>query len=155
MAYDWRRLGDALKDARGELDLTQAELAERSGVALSTIKNLEGARDFIRWPKKVAQVERALGWPPGRARAIASGKPERESVVPLPTRLPEPHATDTDPVIEEIRRERGLTKEAREMLIEMYLDDKAREAERRQREDEEREQRFMRLVGEFRRAAGE
>src|SRR5712664_296111 len=99
MGYDYVRLGEAIRDARGELKLTQAELAAASGVGLTTIKNLESGRDSIRWPRSISPVEKALHWPAGRARAIATGRFDLAGVVvPLapPTGAVEVDATDDE-----------------------------------------------------------
>jgi transcriptional regulator with XRE-family HTH domain len=73
---DWIRAGQAAAARRGELELTQAELAARAGVDAKTIYNLEaGGRKPI--ARSRARIETALGWPSGHLEQLARG-PEPE-----------------------------------------------------------------------------
>ena len=78
---------------RGELGMTQQELADAAGVDSKTIYNLESRG---RWPiaRTRALVEKALGWPVGEMQRIAENEPEPE---PEPDILP-------DGVRDDIRR---------------------------------------------------
>lgn len=59
-----QRLADAVQTRRGELDLSQLELAELSGVSRGTVRNIEaGAVDPN--PHTWQSVEGILGWAPG------------------------------------------------------------------------------------------
>ncbi|GAA4105903.1 MULTISPECIES: helix-turn-helix domain-containing protein [Actinomadura] len=57
---------------RGALGLTQERLAERAGVTVKTVYNLESAE---RWPqaRTRAAIEEALEWRPGDLVRIAEG----------------------------------------------------------------------------------
>lgn len=75
MDYDWERLGNAVRDARAALDLSQEELAKRAGVSKGAVKKLESKKGYATWPTTVGQIERALDWEPGHARKIAQAPP--------------------------------------------------------------------------------
>jgi transcriptional regulator with XRE-family HTH domain len=156
MAYDWNRVAAAVKDARTRRHWTQLDLAERAGVDLSTVKNLEGRHDFVRWPKTLGAVEAALGKPEGWARAIAEGRtpPAGSSSSPLTGAVdPGAPADDDDaddPFIQELNRMRSVTPEGREAVIRAYKAEKAREEEQRRRDDAEREERFRQIAEQLR-----
>ena len=78
---------------RGELGLTQQELADAAGVDSKTIYNLESRG---RWPiaRTRARMEKALGWPVGEMEHIAENGDDPE---PDPDILP-------DGVRDDIRR---------------------------------------------------
>lgn len=65
-----QRAAHAVAARRGELDMTQQELAEAAGVDLKTIGNLERRG---RWPiaRTRARIERALRWPSGEMERLA------------------------------------------------------------------------------------
>jgi transcriptional regulator with XRE-family HTH domain len=69
----WDRLAAAVRARRKALRLTQQELADSAGVNVMTIRNLEGLRQFSKMPGTIGKVERALGWEPGSAEAVADG----------------------------------------------------------------------------------
>jgi transcriptional regulator with XRE-family HTH domain len=71
-----RAAGRAALARRGELGLTQAEVAERAGVDVQTYRTLETGE---RWPiaKNLAPIGMALGFRPGELTAIADGETER------------------------------------------------------------------------------
>jgi transcriptional regulator with XRE-family HTH domain len=71
MPFDWTHLASALKEARKELGITQAGLADAARVSLKTVKNLERGHRFTRWPDSADLVAAALGKPEGWARAVA------------------------------------------------------------------------------------
>jgi transcriptional regulator with XRE-family HTH domain len=74
MTNDWDRLAGAIRKRRQVLGMTQQQLADAAGVARTTIKNLEGARQpAARPPASLPAVENALGWTLGSARAILGG----------------------------------------------------------------------------------
>lgn len=72
--------GDAVKQRRQELDLTQSELAKLAGVSESTIRNIETHR-IIRL-RNVEGVEEVLGWAPGSYERVIRGE---EPVVQVDT----------------------------------------------------------------------
>lgn len=93
---DWTRAGNAAAARRGELELTQAQLAARAGVDAKTIYNLEvaGRKPIAR---NRTRIETALDWPPGQLERIASDSP-----VIVPPRM----AATTDEAIDLL--EQGL-----------------------------------------------
>jgi transcriptional regulator with XRE-family HTH domain len=64
------RAARAVEARRGELGLTQQQLADAAGVDIKTIGNLESRG---RWPiaRTRAAIEQALGWQPGEMKRIA------------------------------------------------------------------------------------
>lgn len=84
---DWDGLARALRAARNNLGLTQQELADRAGVGIGTVKNLEGRRTTTRWPISIAKIEKALGKPEGWARAIVERRTSAETTE-QPSTLP-------------------------------------------------------------------
>lgn len=73
MSYNWRRLGNAYRDARNALNLSRPALAEMAGVSVGALKSLEKGDGYKTWPPTAEPVAKALGWPEGRAREIAEG----------------------------------------------------------------------------------
>ena len=65
-----RIAADAFRARRGELDLTQEQVAAAAGVHTRTVQNLESHR----WPNPatLARLEKAVGWPPGEMRRLAA-----------------------------------------------------------------------------------
>jgi transcriptional regulator with XRE-family HTH domain len=134
--YDYKRLAHALRDARSQLGITQAELAKRAGVYVSTIQNLEGRRTPKEWPQSIGAVERELGKPEGWARGVAEVRSpaeptsERTSVsegaLPQGVSLIDPESDD--PTIRELSvGPVAGGDEFREQLIRLYLDSLAEE----------------------------
>ena len=78
---DTRRAARAVAARRGQLDMTQQQLADAAGIDIKTIGNLERRG---RWPiaRTRARIERALGWPPGEMQRIAESRPEPAPVIP-------------------------------------------------------------------------
>jgi transcriptional regulator with XRE-family HTH domain len=78
--HDWRvakddglfRVGRSVADRRGELGMTQQDLADAAGVDLKTIYNLESGQ---RWPiaKNRVKIAAALKWAPESLAAIRDG----------------------------------------------------------------------------------
>ena len=69
-----QRAARALETRRGELRLTQQQLADAAGVDVKTVGSLEKRG---RWPiaRTRAALERAVGWPPGELKRIADEEP--------------------------------------------------------------------------------
>ncbi|MFI6910151.1 helix-turn-helix domain-containing protein [Nonomuraea sp. NPDC050394] len=67
---DIARAGEFVASRRGELDLTQQELAETAGVDVKTIYNLESGS---RWPQAGtrAAIEKALHMQPGQLQRVS------------------------------------------------------------------------------------
>lgn len=90
MAKDWAAVAAAIQTRLGELDMTQAELAARAGVALMTVRELQhNLTPRRRSPRTLAAVSEALGWPGDQLTRIAEGE-----------HAPDPDADD--PVLAEL-----------------------------------------------------
>src|SRR6185437_10027978 len=75
-----RRAGSAVAARRGELDMTQQDLADAAGVDLKTVYNLESGS---RWPiaRTRVAISRALGWGgDGLARLVAAAEQETSAL---------------------------------------------------------------------------
>jgi transcriptional regulator with XRE-family HTH domain len=73
MDADRGRLATAIQRRREALGFTQVQLAKLAGVTDTTIRNLEGGRQFTRPPASLPAVEQALGWVPGSGQAVLNG----------------------------------------------------------------------------------
>jgi transcriptional regulator with XRE-family HTH domain len=73
-AYDYERLGGAIRDRMKVLGMTQTELAQRTGLHRVTIGRLVNGRQKSP-PSAVTMqaLERALGWLPGSVDAVLRG----------------------------------------------------------------------------------
>jgi hypothetical protein len=75
MARDWAAVAGAMKSRLAELDMTQAELIQRSRLAPMTIRELLfNTAQRRRSDQTLAAVSEALGWPPGYLRAVSEGR---------------------------------------------------------------------------------
>lgn len=75
MSKDWQAVSTAIKSRLEELDMTQAELSHRAGVALETVRELQhNLRPRRRSPRTLGSVSEALGWPSNHLAAIADGQ---------------------------------------------------------------------------------
>jgi hypothetical protein len=86
MARDWAAVAQAMKSRLAELDMTQAELIQRSRLAPMTIRELLfNTAQRRRSDQTLAAVSEALGWPSGYLSAIAEsrdpGDPDAEDPV--------------------------------------------------------------------------
>lgn len=74
MAKDWDAVAEAIKTRLAELDMTQAELATRAGVALMTVRELQhNLTPRRRSPRTLAAVSEALGWSGDHIARILDG----------------------------------------------------------------------------------
>ena len=74
MARDWAAVAQAMKTRLAELDMTQAELIQRSRLAPMTIRELLfNTAQRRRSDQTLAAVSEALGWPSGYLRAVVEG----------------------------------------------------------------------------------
>ena len=79
---DWDAVAAAIRARLVDIDMTQAQLAARAGVALMTVRELQhNLRPRRRNPRTLAAVSQALGWPPDRLARIVEG----EQVTPRAT----------------------------------------------------------------------
>lgn len=75
MARDWAAVADAMKARLADLDMTQADLVQRSHLAPMTIRELLfNTAQRRRSNQTLAALSQALGWPPGHLQAIAEGR---------------------------------------------------------------------------------
>ena len=75
MARDWAAVADAMKARMADLDMTQAELVQRSRLAPMTIRELlYNSAQRRRSDQTLAALSQALGWPPGYLQAVAEGR---------------------------------------------------------------------------------
>jgi len=75
MARDWAAVAEAMKSRLAELDMTQAELIQRSRLAPMTIRELlYNTAQRRRSDQTLAALSEALGWPAGHLRAVAEGR---------------------------------------------------------------------------------
>lgn len=72
---DWDAVSRAIQTRLAELDMTQAELASRAGVALMTVRELQhNLKPRRRNPRTLATVSEALGWPSDHLSEVLRGK---------------------------------------------------------------------------------
>ena len=75
MARDWAAVADAMKSRLADLDMTQADLVQRSHLAPMTIRELlYNSAQRRRSDQTLAALSQALGWPPGHLQAVAEGR---------------------------------------------------------------------------------
>jgi len=74
LARDWAAVAEAIKVRLAQLDMTQAELIQRSHLSHMTIRELQYGTARRRSPQVLAAVSEALGWPPGHLQAIAESR---------------------------------------------------------------------------------
>ncbi len=75
MARDWAAVAQVMKSRLAELDMTQAELIQRSHLAPMTIRELLfNSAQRRRSDQTLAAVSEALAWPPDYLRAVAEGR---------------------------------------------------------------------------------
>ena len=75
MARDWAAVADAMKSRLADLDMTQADLVQRSRLAPMTIRELlYNSAQRRRSDQTLAALSQALGWPPGHLQAVAEGR---------------------------------------------------------------------------------
>jgi len=66
--------GRAALARRGELELTQLDVAAAAGVDVQTYRALETGESWP-WAKNLVAIARALGFEPGELQQIADGEP--------------------------------------------------------------------------------
>jgi transcriptional regulator with XRE-family HTH domain len=77
---DWSALAEALTTRMGERGINQRELAERSGVSVATIRQIQGAKPARRSAVTLAALSRALGYPDDHLRRVLRQEaPQEES----------------------------------------------------------------------------
>lgn len=74
MAKDWDAVAGAISARLVDIDMTQADLAARAGVALMTVRELQhNLQQRRRNPRTLAAVSDALGWPTDHLARILEG----------------------------------------------------------------------------------
>lgn len=69
---DWDAVAAAIQARLGELDMTQADLAARAGVAPETVRELRtNLHPRRRSPRTLAALSEALGWPADHLSTVA------------------------------------------------------------------------------------
>ncbi|MGH3321325.1 MAG: helix-turn-helix domain-containing protein [Streptosporangiaceae bacterium] len=66
----WDAVARVIADRMAERDLTQRELAERSGVSVATLREIQRGIDRRRSPVTLAAISRALGFPDDHLRRV-------------------------------------------------------------------------------------
>jgi hypothetical protein len=75
MARDWAAVAAAMTKRLAELDMTQAELVQRSRLAPMTIREiLFNTAQRKRGRQTLEAIDRALDWPSGHIQALAEGR---------------------------------------------------------------------------------
>ena len=90
MAKDWDAVAAAIRGRLVDLDMTQADLAARAGVALMTVRELQhNLKPRRRNPRTLAAVSEALGWPADQLARILEGgaAPDVDADDPVLTEL--------------------------------------------------------------------
>ncbi len=75
MEKDWDAVASAIQRRLTDIDMTQADLAARAGVALMTVRELQhNLQSRRRSARTLAAVSSALGWPDDHLARIADGQ---------------------------------------------------------------------------------
>ena len=75
MDQDWAAVGAAIKARLDEQGMTMTELASRSGVSLTTVRELVHVLNTRRrQPRTLTSLSTALGWPADRLGATLRGQ---------------------------------------------------------------------------------
>lgn len=75
MNQDWSAVSDAIKTRLDEQDMTMTDLASRSGVSLTTVRELVHVLNTRRrQPRTMATLSEALGWPSDYLGAVVRGQ---------------------------------------------------------------------------------
>jgi transcriptional regulator with XRE-family HTH domain len=112
-----RRAGRAVAAEMDRQGLTVQKVADMSGVAAVTIRDLCNGKRWP-WTQKRNAIERALTWPTGRIAQIAKGNEEYDADdVVAPTDLPVHEALD-----QLLRQRSPLSRARRAKLVATYLE---------------------------------
>ncbi|OLT11304.1 hypothetical protein BJF78_27320 [Pseudonocardia sp. CNS-139] len=83
MNEDWSAVGAAIQTRLDEQGLTMTELAARSGVSLTTVRELVHVLSTRRrQPRVLASLSTALGWPDDHLAAVLRGRAQPEPPPP-------------------------------------------------------------------------
>ncbi|GAB2657150.1 hypothetical protein GCM10027271_14630 [Saccharopolyspora gloriosae] len=79
MGKHWDAVATAINTRLAELDLTQRELAERSGVSTATLRQLQNNYEpRRRSPRTLAAISEGLRWPADHLAQVLEGEVSRE-----------------------------------------------------------------------------
>lgn len=77
MGKDWQAVADAITNRLTELGMTQRELSERSGLSVTTLRQIQNNYSpRKRSPRTLADISEALHWPPGHLAQVLDEAPE-------------------------------------------------------------------------------
>jgi transcriptional regulator with XRE-family HTH domain len=77
---DWAAVAVAINERLSGLGWRQRDLAERSGVSLATVREIQRhSVERRRSPRTLASLSSALGWSPGHLSAVLRGQSPPES----------------------------------------------------------------------------
>ncbi|MCG8924162.1 helix-turn-helix transcriptional regulator [Lentzea sp. CC55] len=86
MTEDWSAVAEAMNARAAELALKQKELAERSGVSLAIVREMQQGRiQRRRNPRTLEALSIALDWHPQHLGAVLQGKTPPEADSPATT----------------------------------------------------------------------
>jgi transcriptional regulator with XRE-family HTH domain len=75
MSQDWAAVGAAIRARLDERGMTMTELASRSGVSLTTVRELVHVLNMRRrQPRTLASLSNALGWPTDHLATLLRGR---------------------------------------------------------------------------------
>ncbi|TWF93369.1 helix-turn-helix domain-containing protein [Saccharopolyspora dendranthemae] len=81
MGKDWDAVATAINTRLAELDLTQRELSERSGVSTATLRQLQNNYEpRRRSPRLLAAISEALRWPSDHLAQVLEGEAPEDDV---------------------------------------------------------------------------
>ena len=92
---DWAGVADALNERMAALRLGQQELAQRSGVSVSTLRQLQHGAGRRVQNKTLAAISTALDWPADQLTAVLLAGRSTQTTAP---------AVDVDPILDGLRR---------------------------------------------------
>jgi transcriptional regulator with XRE-family HTH domain len=81
---DWQAVADAITGRLAELDMTQRELSARSGLSVTTIRQL--SRNYAprrRSPRTLVDISEGLRWPADYLARVLDGVPSADQDPPL------------------------------------------------------------------------
>jgi transcriptional regulator with XRE-family HTH domain len=79
VSEDWAAVAVAINERLSGLGWRQRELAERSGVSLATVREIQRhSVERRRSPRTLESLSSALGWPPGHLTSVLSGQASPE-----------------------------------------------------------------------------
>jgi transcriptional regulator with XRE-family HTH domain len=74
MEQDWERLGEAIRQRRQAIGMSQIELAEAAGLGRSAVQGVERGRSYARPQLSHRSIAQALGWTAESIVAVLAGE---------------------------------------------------------------------------------